>query len=161
MKKLLTILLAISVSSLGIAADAPTKKKSAPKAEAKADGPSNKAKTLSKSLTASQRSKLLTILNEGDDKALMALPGIGETRAASLKKSRPFIEPVDLVKVDGIGDDTFAEIVAYAKAGFPGEKKAEEGKAKPEPKKKAPAKAKTTKKKAETEEKDSEETKKK
>jgi hypothetical protein len=36
-----------------------------------------------------------------------------------VKKARPLKEPVDLMKIDGIGEGVFADIVAHAKAGFP------------------------------------------
>ena len=76
----------------------------------------------------------------------MTIPNVGATRAAAIKKARPFADVTNVMKVEGIGDATFAEMVAHAKAGFPQpEKKA----AKEEPaKKKAPAaKPKTTPKK--------------
>jgi hypothetical protein len=72
---------------------------------------------------------------------------VGETRAAAIKKARPFKDVTEVAKVDGVGEGTFAEMVAYAKAGFPkSEAKAEEPKG--EAKKKAePKKSKSTKKK--------------
>jgi DNA uptake protein ComE-like DNA-binding protein len=153
MKLIITCLLTLGLASLSIAAETPAKKKStakpaaAIKPEAASEGPSLKAMALAKTLTPSQRTKLLDLINDGDVKAVQSLPGVGETRAAAIKKARPFKDPVDLVKVDGIGDVTFAEIVAHAKAGFPEATKEEPAKPKTEAKKKAPAKAKTASKK--------------
>lgn len=101
------------------AAEAPVKKKDATKAEAKKDEPSDKALAVVKTLTPTQKTKLLDILNKGDEAALDSLPGIGPSRAKTIVKARPFADPVDLVKVDGIGDATLIEIVAHAKADFP------------------------------------------
>jgi hypothetical protein len=148
MKTILTCLLTLGLASINIAAETPAKKKTAAKAEASSDSPSGKAQALTKSLTPSQRTKLLDLINTGDDKALQALPGIGETRAAAIKKARPFKDPVDLVNVDGIGDQSFAEIIAQAKAGG-SESASETTKEKKGSKKKAPGKAKAgTKKKS-------------
>jgi sRNA-binding protein len=59
-----------------------------------------------------------------------------------------FKDPVDLVNVDGIGDQSFAEIIAHAKAGG-SESASETAKEKKGSKKKAPGKAKAgTKKKS-------------
>lgn len=140
MKKILSIAIAALVAASTFAADAPTKKepaKSKAKAKAKAesakppadDKPSAKATAAAASLTASQKTKLLGVLNDGDEKALTSLPRIGEAKAAAIKKARPFKEPVDLLKVEGIGDETFVEIVAHAKAGFPEAPTAAKGKA--------------------------------
>jgi len=147
--KALTALLTLFVLGLSLnAADAPAKKKAAPKKApaAEAAKPSAKVEAIAKTLTASQRTKLLAVLNEGEDKALKNLPGIGETRATAIKKARPFADVTDLVKVEGVGDTTFAEVVAYAKEGFPQPDK-KEAKEEPAEKKKAPAKS-TTKKKS-------------
>ncbi len=158
MKIILTCLLTLGIASFTVAAEPPAKKKAAAKASAKAtdtsDAPSAKAEAAVKTLTAAQRTKLLDLLNEGDDKALQSLPGIGETRAAAVKKARPIKEPVDLVKVDGIGDETLIDIVAHAKAGFPEASKEAAAKPKAEAatKKKAPAKKKTASKKKAVEE---------
>jgi Holliday junction resolvasome RuvABC DNA-binding subunit len=154
MKLIITCLLTLGLASFSIAAETPAKKKSSAKAKAEAtsDAPSGKALAAAKSLTPSQRTKLLDLLNQGDDKALQSLPGIGETRAAAIKKARPIKDPVDLVKVEGIGDETLADIVAHAKAGFPGADKEAPAKPKETAKKKAPAKTKSSSKKKTSEE---------
>lgn len=144
MKRILIAFLSLSIVLPLAAADTPTKKKTTTAAKAKSeaatDGPSIKSQALAKTLTSGQRGELLDILNKGDDKAVQSLPGLGETRAAAVKKARPFADPIDLLKVDGIGDVTFGEIIAHAKAGFPEAKKPEPMKSKstvPEAKKKA------------------------
>ena len=135
--KTITLLLSILALSFSLsAADTPAKKESPAKSKAsaaEAAKPSAKAEALAKTLTAPQKTKLLTLLNEGDDAALMALPGVGEVRATAIKKGRPFADVINVLSVKGIGEGTFAEMVAHAKADFPQpEKKA----AKPAPKKK-------------------------
>jgi len=144
MKHILIALLSLSIVSPLLAADTPAKKKTNVAAKAKSeaanDGPSIKSQVLAKSLTAGQRAELLDILNKGDDASVQSLPGLGETRTAAVKKARPFDDPIDLLKVEGIGDVTFGEVIAHAKAGFPEAKKLEPTKPKitvPEAKKKA------------------------
>lgn len=154
--KLIITLLILSLVSPVFSAETPAKKKAPAKsaataaakkkaAEATPDEASAKSQSIAKTLTPSQETKLLEIINKGDDKALQSLPGIGETRAAAIKKARPVKEPVDLVKIDGIAEGVFADIVAHAKAGFPETAKAEKkeapakAKAKSSPKKKAAA----------------------
>lgn len=132
MKSLLALLLLFAVS-LPAATEAPAKKKEAATEKAAKNEPSEKAVATAKTLTPSQKSKLLELLNKGDETALQTLPGIGAARAKNIVKARPFADPVDLVKINGIGDATLEDIVAHAKAGFP-EKS---------PKKAAPAKKKT------------------
>lgn len=149
MKTFITLLSILVLSlSLSAAETAPKKKSPAkPKAPAAEEAKPSSAKieAIAKTLTASQRTKLLTLLNEGDDKALINLPGIGETRAAAIKKARPFADVTDVMKVEGVGDNTFAEMVANAKAGFPSKnevkkEEAAEKKAPPAKKKETPKK---------------------
>lgn len=141
MKYLLVVLLLLGCSVSVNAAEAPAKKKAAAKAEAKEETPSAKAEAAAKSLTPAQQTKLLEIVNKGDDEALQSLPGIGPGKAKNIVKGRPFAEPVDLLKVDGIGDGIFTAIIDHAKAGFPVKEKKEPAK-EAEPKKKTPAKKK-------------------
>jgi len=151
MKLLTSILTALCVAfalNCQAADTAPKKKKSpAKKPAAEATKAPSKLEAIAKTLTPSQNTKLLALLNEGEEAALVAIPGVGETRAAAIKKARPFKDVTEVAKVDGVGEGTFAEMVAYAKAGFPkSEAKAEEPKG--EAKKKAePKKSKSTKKK--------------
>lgn len=123
------------------AADTAKKKKAAPKKAPAAESakPSAKVEAIAKTLTATQRTKLLNVLNEGDEKTLTNLPGIGEARAKAISKARPFADVTDVVRVEGVGETTFAEMVAHAKAGFP---QAEKKEAPATKKKAAPAKKK-------------------
>ena len=141
--KLILILLGLCVVSPAFCADAPAKKKAPSKATvteaskkkataAAQDEASAKAQALAKTLTPSQETQHLEIINKGDDKSLQSLPGIGETRAVAVKKARPLKEPVDLMKIDGIGEGVFADIVAHAKAGFPEATKPEGADAEPD-----------------------------
>lgn len=140
MKYLLAVLLLIGFTLPTPAAETAAKKKT----PAKEETASPEAQATAKTLTPTQKTKLMEILNKGDDAALQSLPGIGETRAKSVVKGRPFAEPLDLLKVEGIGDATFARIVSHAKADFPEKaKKKASPKAEGEAaKKKAPAKKK-------------------
>jgi len=72
-------------------------------------------------LTAPQKAKLLDILNNGDDKAVQDIPGVGEVKAANIKKARPLAAVDNLILVDGIGKVTFDGIVKWAAADFKAE----------------------------------------
>ncbi len=122
--------LAVLVLSLSLsAADTTPQKKSPPK-------PSAKVEAVAKTLTDQQRTQLLSLLNEGDEAALMAIPGIGEVRAKAIQKVRPLADVTHVVDADGVGEGIFAQMVTYAKAGFTKpEKKAAPAKKKAEPKK--------------------------
>lgn len=127
--RILSVVLILAIGSLSQAAEKTSSKKksatteSSKKAEAtsgekKISAASQKA---ADSLTSAQSTKLLEILNKGEDKELTSLPGIGATRAAAVKKARPLKTATDLLSVEGIGEATFEQIVAHAKAGFPAE----------------------------------------
>jgi Holliday junction resolvasome RuvABC DNA-binding subunit len=125
-------------------------------AEKKTAGAGDKAgssgSVLGTDLTSAQRTKLMEMLNKGDEAALTSLPGVGPTRAKAIIKARPLKDVAALQSVPGLGEATVSDIVAHAKAGFPGNEKAEtdstkskpqsEGKAKAESKSKPKAKAK-------------------
>ena len=141
---MLTLMLFLGLALPMMAAEKKSTAKKKPAAAEKKEAPagekpSAKSEAEAKSLTSAQKTKLMKVINEGDDKALLAVPGIGETRAAAIKKARPVAEVLDLLKIDGIGEGTFSEIIAYAKAGMPEATKKEEAAEKP--------KAKSTKKK--------------
>ncbi|MEN3943978.1 helix-hairpin-helix domain-containing protein [Prosthecobacter sp. SYSU 5D2] len=140
MKYLFAALLLFGCSFSIEAAETPAKKKAPAKAKAetKVEVPSAEAVATAKTLTPSQKTKLMDIINKGDDAALQSLPGIGPAKAQNIVKARPVATPADLVLVDGIGEATLAEIVAHAKAGFPvAEAKTPEAKKKSAAKKKA------------------------
>ena len=159
MKKVtLSLLSLVFVAALFAAETTPAKKKTgaATPAAKKADGEGIKAEAekIAKELTPTQKTKLMEIINKGDEAALIALPGIGATRAAAIQKARPIAQPADLVDLEGIGLSTLSGFVAHAKAGFPTAAKGEvtEGKAKAGAKK-------STAKKSETKAKGSSESK--
>ena len=72
------------------------------------------AKKSSEKLSAGQKSKLMDLLNKGDDKALNDIPGVGMIKANHIKKARPLKTLDDLILVDGIGEKTFDEIITWA-----------------------------------------------
>jgi len=134
-------LCSILVLTLSLTAADPTPDKTSPAKSkataAEAAKPSAKVEALAKTLTDPERTQLLSILNTGDEAALMALPGVGEVRAKAIQAGRPFADVPNVVSVKGIGDGIFAQMVAYAKAGF---------------KKEAPAKKKAAPKKTDSKE---------
>ncbi|MEZ5431626.1 MAG: helix-hairpin-helix domain-containing protein [Verrucomicrobiales bacterium] len=94
-----------------------------------------KAEAITKDLTSSANSKLMDIVNNGDEKALTSLPGVGAAKAAAIKKGRPFSSPAELINVEGVGPGILEGIVKHAKAGFPEpEKKPESEKNRNRPK---------------------------
>ena len=73
------------------------------------------AKKEADALTPAQRTKLMDLLNKGDAGQLEAVEGIGEVRAKNIIAKRPFKKPEDAAMVDGIGIETFKNLVAAAK----------------------------------------------
>lgn len=73
------------------------------------------AKKLTDTLTPTQKSKLLELLNNGDAKALQEINGVGEKRAQGIIAKRPHAAVDSVALVDDIGEKTFANIVAYGK----------------------------------------------
>lgn len=110
----LTFLLAQPL--IAVETDATSKKNGVTKKEEK---PSGRAKVAARSLTSAQRYRLLEMLNEGTESTLRSLPGIGATRALAIQKARPYIEVIDLLKAEGVGEQSLVDIVAHARAGFP------------------------------------------
>lgn len=110
--KTIVCLLVVALAGLNLLAADTTPKK--PKAQSSAE-----IEALAKTLAPSQRASLLDLLNRGDDSKLLEIPGIGPTRAAAIRKARPFNDITDVVQVEGIGPVTFSEMVAHAQAGFP------------------------------------------
>ena len=134
-------LCSILVFTLSLSAADPKPEKTSPAKSkapaAEAAKPSAKVEALAKTLTDPQRAQLLSLLNTGDEAALVAIPGVGEVRAKAIQASRPLADVTNVVSVKGIGDGIFAQMVAYAKAGF---------------KKEAPAKKKAAPKKTDSKE---------
>ncbi|MCF7786969.1 MAG: helix-hairpin-helix domain-containing protein [Prosthecobacter sp.] len=112
MKGLIAFLAVLALSFSLAAAQTAPQKKSPPK-------PSAMVEAVAKTMTLTQTSQLRSLLNEGDLAALMAIPGIGEVRAKAIQKIRPLANVTQVVNAEGIGEGTFAQMVAYAKAGFP------------------------------------------
>ncbi len=72
-----------------------------------------------KKLTPAQTTNLLKLANEGTPADLQTIPGIGEIKAAAVKKARPLKTADQLIMVDGIGEVTFDGIVKWVKDGMP------------------------------------------
>ncbi len=72
-----------------------------------------------KKLTPAQTTNLLKLANEGTPEDLQTIPGVGEIKAAALKKARPFKTADQLIMVDGIGEVTFDGIVKWVKDDMP------------------------------------------
>jgi DNA uptake protein ComE-like DNA-binding protein len=125
MKRFTALLATLALSFSLAAAQTAPQKKSPPK-------PSATVEAVAKTLTLSEASMLLSLLNEGDLAALMAIPGIGEVRAKAIQKIRPLANVTQVVDAEGVGEGMFAQMAAYAKAGFP------------QPEKKAPSKRKSS-----------------
>ena len=99
------------------------KSKAKPKEAAKDPAlKAGKAAEIVKELTPAQKTKLLDLLNKGETEAIAGLPGIGETKAAAIKKARPFQSPDELLKIEGIGLGTLKDIVKHVKAAPPAPK---------------------------------------
>jgi DNA uptake protein ComE-like DNA-binding protein len=122
------LMLGLAVPVMAAEDTAPKKEKDAAKTEAKPkagkskskgpQAPSAADKALAESLSAAQKTKLMGLLNTGDDKELGTLPGVGLVRATAIKTARPLKEPTDLLNVTGIGPATYKNIINYAKADF-------------------------------------------
>lgn len=105
------------------------------------------AKKQADTLTPTQTTKLLELVNKGDAKALQEINGVGEKRAKNIIAKRPFTNVEDIVMVDDIGEGTFKDIIVFAKGEQPKEVKKEEmKKAEPKADKKAEKPAKEEKK---------------
>lgn len=154
MKTLITLFLLVGLTAPILAAEkkstakkpAAEKKTDEKKAAPAEDKPSAKSEAEAKSLTPTQKTKLMAVINTGDDKALMSIPGIGETRAAAVKKARPVAEVLDLLKIEGIGEATFSDIIKHAKSGMPASEESSKSATKSESKPKGKTKPKSTKK---------------
>lgn len=66
-------------------------------------------------LSPDQSAKLLELVNKGDSKAIGEVKGIGPKLAGSIIAKRPYSKVEELVKVDGIGESKFNDILAFAK----------------------------------------------
>jgi DNA uptake protein ComE-like DNA-binding protein len=66
-------------------------------------------------LTAAQKARFMDLVNKGDSKVLQEVDGLGEVKAKSIIAKRPFASAEDVIMVEGIGEDTFNNIIAFAK----------------------------------------------
>lgn len=73
------------------------------------------AKKIASKLTTTQKSKLLALLNDGDQDKLTGIEGIGESRSEAIKDARPLKRVEDLQKVKGVGLKTFSDVVDHGK----------------------------------------------
>lgn len=94
-----------------------------------------------KKLTPAQNQNLLKLANEGTPEELQTIPGIGEIKAAAIKKARPVKSADQLIMVDGIGKETFDGMVKWVKDGMPKEAPAAAKPDSPKPAAKPAAKA--------------------
>lgn len=67
-------------------------------------------------LTTTQQSKLLTMLNEGSEKDLVAIKGIALSKSKSIVAARPYQAIEEVAVVKGIGKATFNNVVEYGKS---------------------------------------------
>lgn len=133
------------------------------KKEAKAAAPSAAdkklmadAKKTAAALTPAQNKKVLEMLNTGDEKTIEAVEGIGDVKAKAIVAKRPYAKVEDVVMVEGIGIETYKNILATVnpavkeakpKAGDKATEKTKEKTTKPETKPAAKEKEKETPKK--------------
>jgi DNA uptake protein ComE-like DNA-binding protein len=64
-------------------------------------------------LTPQERNSLLSLLNNGSLKELMAIDGIAETRANTILSSRPIFELEDLVLLRGFGPGLISKVLRH------------------------------------------------
>lgn len=133
MKKSIALLFAISLLPFASAApkktsdskETPAKEEKATKEKKSADPAAANAATLAAAkkqtdtLTASQKTKLLELLNKGDTKALQEINGIGEKRATTIIAKRPYSTVEDLALVDDVGEKTFSNVIVFGKGEQP------------------------------------------
>ena len=105
----------------GNAATKKTNSRAATKQQATKRAPSASARQIAakqaaSKLTATQKTKMLTLLNEGDSSELEAIRGIGKSRAAALAKARPFKSVEQLVNIKGVGNAVYSGLLAHAKS---------------------------------------------
>jgi DNA uptake protein ComE-like DNA-binding protein len=74
------------------------------------------AEKASATLTTTQKSKMLALINKGTPDELVAIHGIGQSRATALAKARPFTSVDQLAGVKGIGVSVFTDLITHAKS---------------------------------------------
>lgn len=91
-------------------------KKDSKKESAKAPTATAAEKKIAADLTTTQKSKLLTMLNDGTAKELVSIDGIAKVRSAAIVEARPFKKIEEIALVKGIGKVTFTKIVSHGKS---------------------------------------------
>lgn len=147
MNKQLLVVLTCSALTLTPALAAPKKmsKPESPVAEEKAAKPKPAAVKITTEqaqarqavtkLDPEQKSRMLSLLNEGSTEDLSVIKGISKTRATAIAKARPFTSVDQVVLVRGIGKTTFGNMITFAQTPPTPEK----SKAKIKPKEKSKA----------------------
>lgn len=109
------------------------------------------AKKVTAKLTAEQNKKALEMVNTGDEKTIEAVEGIGEVKAKAIVAKRPFAKLEDVVMVEGIGIETYKNILATVNPAVKEEKTKEGDKKGKDAKDTKETKEKTTKPEAKPE----------
>ena len=73
------------------------------------------AKKIASTLTPTQKTKLLALLNDAEPEQLTEIEGIGKSRSSAIEEARPIESIEDLSKVSGVGIKTFTEVVDHGK----------------------------------------------
>ena len=119
-----SIAIAIAIAGFPANSDAAAKKTTSPasvklKSAKQAPSPDDHqlaAKKAAAKLTPPQKAKMLTLLNEGNVSDLVAIRGIGKSRAAALAKARPFKSVDQLANVKGVGEVLYTDLLSHAKS---------------------------------------------
>ena len=129
MKSTIITTLALAALAFAPVSGAPKKESAKTSSKAKASAPAKveekesklsreqeDARELVSELTTTQKTKMLSLLNEGETEELLVIKGISTTRAAAIDKARPFESIDEVVNVRGIGKSTFGEIISHARS---------------------------------------------
>lgn len=73
------------------------------------------AKKIAATLTPTQRTKLLALLNDARPEDLTSIDGVGRSRSVAIEEARPIRSIEDLPKVRGVGIKTLAGVVDHGK----------------------------------------------
>ena len=120
----IAIAIAIAIAAFPANSDAAAKKTTSPasvklKSAKQVPSPGDHqlvAKKAAAKLTPTQKAKMLTLLNEGNVRDLVAIRGIGKSRAAALAKARPFKSVDQLANVKGVGEAVYTDLLSHAKS---------------------------------------------
>lgn len=73
------------------------------------------AKKIAATLTATQKKKLIALLNDAQSEALTHINGVGKSRSAAIAEARPIKSIEDLSKVKGVGTKTLAAVIDHGR----------------------------------------------